>query len=75
MIIWRLATNTEYKTIATLFGLGLSTVGVDTVIACQLLSFYFKIPQWIELQEVVNGFEYVTSSHFKATGKCFGLLQ
>ena len=53
MIIWRLATNTEYRTIAALFGLGRFTVGVDTVIACHLLSFYVKIPQWIELEEVV----------------------
>ena len=47
--IWKLATNIEYRTLASLFGLGLSTVGkiiVETshAISTRLLPQYVKIP-------------------------------
>lgn len=60
--IWKLATNTEYRTLAGLFGLGRSTVGkivVETsrAIAAHLLSPYVFIPSGEKLKEVVDGFE------------------
>lgn len=60
--IWRLGTNVEYRTIAALFGLGRSTVGeivLDTcdTIACHLIPRYIRIPEGVELQEVINGFQ------------------
>ena len=60
--VWKLATNVEYRTLASLFGLGRSTVGEIVVETCEvvttkLLSRYVYIPQESRLREVVDGFE------------------
>ena len=60
--IWRLATNTEFRTIAALFGIGRSTAGeivVDTcdAINCNLMQRYVRVPQNECLQEIVEGFQ------------------
>ena len=60
--VWKLATNVEYRTLASLFGLGRSTVGEIVLETCevvtkQLLSRYVSIPQDSRLREVVDGFE------------------
>lgn len=60
--IWRLATNVEYRTIASLFGLGISTVGKIVIETCQvivevLLPKLVKFPSAGSLKEVVSGFE------------------
>ena len=60
--IWKLATNTEYRTLASLFGLGRSTVGkiiVETshAISTHLLPQYVKIPDGDKLKDIVEGFE------------------
>ena len=59
--IWRLATNTEYRTIAALFGIGRSTVGEIVLDTCEamndhLMEKYIHVPQNERLREVVNGF-------------------
>ena len=59
---WKLATNVEYCTLASLFGLGGSTVGEIVVETCEvvttkLLSQYVYIPQESRFCEVVDGFE------------------
>lgn len=60
--IWKLATNVEYRTLSSLFGLGRSTVGkivVETcrAIATHLLPQYVQIPCGEKLKEIVDGFE------------------
>ena len=60
--IWKLATNIEYRTLASLFGLGRSTVGkiiVETnhAISTHLLPQYVKIPDGDKLKDIVKGFE------------------
>lgn len=60
--IWKLATNVEYRTLAALFGLGRSTVGMIVLETCQsisshLLPHYVKIPHGSKLREIVDGFE------------------
>ena len=60
--IWKLATNIEYRTLSSLFGLGRSTVGkivVETgrAIATHLLPQYVQIPCGEKLKEIVDGFE------------------
>ena len=60
--IWRLATNVEYRTLAELFGLGHSTVGVIVLETCEaiaqhLLTRYVRFPQGQTLTNVVNGFD------------------
>lgn len=60
--IWRLATNSEYRTIAELFGLGRSTVGeivLDTceVIVNHLFHRYVYMPQGERLRQVIEDFE------------------
>ena len=60
--IWKLATNVEYRTLSSLFGLGHSTVGkivVETchAIATHLLPQYVQIPSGEKLKEIVDGFE------------------
>ena len=60
--IWKLATNVEYRTLSSLFGLGRSTVGkivVETcrAIATHLLPQYVQIPCGEKLQEIVDEFE------------------
>ena len=60
--IWRLATNVEYRTIASLFGVGRSTVGeivLDTcdAIANHLLPRYVCVPSDpAALHDIVDGF-------------------
>lgn len=62
MTIWRLATNVEYRTIASLFGVGRSTVGeivLDTcdAIANHLLTRYVCVPSDpADLHDIVDGF-------------------
>lgn len=58
--IWRLGTNIEYRTIASLFGFGRSTaceIVLDTckVIACNLMPKYVRIPQNESLQDIIDG--------------------
>lgn len=60
--VWKLATNIEYRTLSSLFGLGRSTVGkivVETcrAIATHLLPQYVYIPNGERLKEIVEGFE------------------
>jgi hypothetical protein len=60
--IWRLATNSKYRTIAELFGLGRSTVGeivMDTcgIIAKHFFNRYVYMPQGDRLRQIVDGFE------------------
>ena len=60
--LWRLATNAEYRTIASLFGLGISTVGNIVLETCQaiakfLLPRYVKFPSPQMLKEIITGFE------------------
>ena len=62
MTVWKLATNVEYRTLSSIFGLGRSTVGeivIETceVITLKLMSKYVYIPQDSRLCEVVEGFE------------------
>ena len=59
--IWRLGTNTEYRTIAALFGIGRSTaceVVLETceAIALHLIPKYVCIPQNEKLRETIDGF-------------------
>ena len=58
----KLATNVEYRTLVSLFGLGRSTVGEIVMKTCEvvntkLLSRYVYLPQESRLREVVDGFE------------------
>ena len=60
--VWKLATNVEYRTLASVFGLGRSTVGEIVLETCEvmtktLLPRYVYIPQDSRLREVVDGFE------------------
>ena len=59
--LWRLATNVEYRTIASLFGLGrptVCTVVLDTCHAIQkLLPRYVYMPKDERLREIVDGFD------------------
>ena len=59
--LWRLATNTEYRTIAELFGLGRSTVCEIVIDTCDALAklapHHVYVPQNESLREVVRGFE------------------
>ena len=60
--LWRLATNAEYRTIASLFGLGISTVGNIVLETCQaiakfLLPRYVKFPSPEMFKEIITGFE------------------
>lgn len=59
--LWRLSTNTEYRTISHLFGIGISTVCMITrevvqAIAQILMPQFIKVPQGNHLREIVNGF-------------------
>ena len=60
--LWRLATNTEYRTIAELFGLGRSTVCEIVIDTCDALAklapHHVHVPQNESLQDVVRGFEW-----------------
>ena len=60
--IWRLATNIEYRTIAALFGLGISTVctivcRTTHAITRHLLPLHVKMPTDTRLREIVQEFE------------------
>ena len=61
--IWRLATNVEYQNIATLFGLGRSTVGEIVIDTCEainthLMSRYIRVPHEDSLRDIVDGFRH-----------------
>ena len=59
--LWRLATNIEYCTLSSLFGLGRSTVCVVVLDTCRaiqkLLPRYVCIPKDEKLRDIVNGFD------------------
>ena len=60
--VWKLATNVEYRTLSSLFGLGRSTVGKIVIETCRaisthLLPQYVQIPCEEKLREIVDGFE------------------
>lgn len=59
--VWRLATNTEYRTISALFGLGRSTVCEIVLETCEMIAHhlmprYVAIPNDEGLREIVDGF-------------------
>ena len=61
-MLWRLATNTEYRTIAALFGVGILTVcsivhKTAQIVAEFLLPKYVCIPPEDKLKEIVAEFE------------------
>ena len=67
--VWKLATNIEYHSLVSLFGLGRSTVGkivleTCSIMATKLLSRYVHFPEGTRLRKVVGGFE-----------ACWGFLQ
>ena len=60
--LWRLATNSEYRTIAHLFGVSRSSVCVIVQEVCDaivqlLLPKYIQVPQGARLRAIVEGFE------------------
>ena len=60
--LWRLSTNSDYRTIAHLFGVSRSTVCVIVRDVCNaivqlLLAKYIQVPQEAQLQSIVDGFE------------------
>ena len=60
--VWKLATNVEYRTLSSIFGLGRPTVGEIVIEMCEvitskLMSKYVYIPQDSRLREVVGAFE------------------
>ena len=59
--LWRLATNVEYRTIASLFGLGISTVCVIVLNTCHVmaknLSKFVCMPKEDDLRMIVKEFE------------------
>ena len=62
IMLWRLATNTEYRTIAALFGVGISTVcsivhKTAQIVVEFLLPKYVCIPLEDKLKEIVAEFE------------------
>ena len=62
MTVWKLATNVEYRTLSSLFGLGRLTVGKIVVETCHaitthLLPQYVHIPCAEKLKEIIDGFE------------------
>ena len=61
--LWKLATNIEYHTLVSLFGLGRSTVSkivLETcnVMATKLSARYVHFPEGSSLSEVVEGLKY-----------------
>ena len=72
--LWRLGTNIEYRSIAHLFGVGLSTVCVTvhevcTSIVNALRQRYIRIPTGEDAQTVVDGF-----LHTWGFPQCFGAI-
>ena len=60
--LWRLATNSDYRTIAHLFGVSRSSVCVIVQDVCKaivqlLLPKYIQLPQGAQLKANVDGFE------------------
>jgi len=60
--IWRLTTNIEYRTNATLFGLGILTVctvvcKTTAAVTQHLLPLYVQMPSEDQLREIVREFE------------------
>ena len=59
--LWRLATNIEYRTLSSLFGLGRSTVCIVVLDTCRaiqkLLPRYVCIPKDEKLRDIVDGFD------------------
>ena len=60
--VWKLATNIEYRSLASLFGLGRSTIGkivleTSSIMTTKLLPRYVHFPEGTRLREVVDGFE------------------
>ena len=60
--IWHLATNTEYRTVSTLFGIGISTVCIivcntTCAVTQHLLPLYVQMPSQERLREIVLEFE------------------
>ena len=57
----RLATNAEYRTLSSIFGLGISTVCTVVLDTChaitKILPRYVSIPQGDRLRDIVNAFE------------------
>lgn len=59
--LWRLSTNTEYRTISHLFGIGISIVCIITREVVQaivqiLMPQFIKVPQGNDLRDIFNGF-------------------
>ena len=72
--LWRLGTNIEYRSIAHLFGVGLSTVCVTVREVCNaivntLFQRYIKIPTGQSAETVVDGF-----LHRWGFPQCFGAI-
>lgn len=72
--LWRLGTNIEYRSIAHLFGVGLSSVCVTvhevcTAIVEVLSQRYIRIPTGENAQQVVDGF-----LHTWGFPQCFGAI-
>ena len=72
--LWRLGTNIEYRSIAHLFGVGLSTVCVTVHKVCTsivnvLRQRYIRIPTGEDAQTVVDGF-----LHTWGFPQCFGAI-
>ena len=72
--LWRLGTNIEYRSIAHLFGVGLSTVGVTvhevcTAIVNVLRQRYIGIPTGEDAQTTTDGF-----LHTWGFPQCFGAI-
>ena len=60
--IWHLATNTEYRTVSTLFGIGISTICIivcntTRAVTQHLLPLYVQMPSQERLREIVQEFE------------------
>ena len=60
VMLWNLATNVEYRTISSFFGIGLSTVCTIFVETCGVITKksikkYVNIPQRDTLKEVAKG--------------------
>ena len=66
MAIWRLASNSEYRTFAEMFGMGRSTaceIVNDTAkqTVTHLIPKYVKFPNGGWIKEILEGFELSTS--------------
>ena len=62
IVLWRLGTNIEYQTVSHLFGVGIFTVCGIVHLVCNAIvhtfvTMYVKIPQGVDLDTIVNGFQ------------------